>query len=93
MGRWRGQPEVSAALRGRLLAEAEWRCQECGCGRTDLEIHHVIPIAKGGETVAENLIVLCRKKCHRKRHETARAQENETYRRRLAWRNANRGIQ
>ena len=39
------------------------------CGKTnDLQYHHWIPVAIGGETVPENIIVLCAKH-HQELHE------------------------
>lgn len=43
-----------------------YRCK--GCGSTDsLEVHHVIPLSRGGTNHKTNLITLC-EKCHKKRH-------------------------
>lgn len=32
-----------------------------------LEVHHILPVSKGGGDEQKNLITLC-KKCHKKRH-------------------------
>lgn len=44
------------------------KCQmkECKSSK-QLEIHHKIPVSKGGSNEKSNLIVLCHK-CHRKQH-------------------------
>ena len=39
---------------------------KCGC-KTGLEIHHRVPLSKGGKTTMANLITLCRS-CHDSRH-------------------------
>jgi 5-methylcytosine-specific restriction endonuclease McrA len=38
------------------------------------EIHHIIPVIKGGETTIDNLILLC-KECHLERHNLDRGIE------------------
>jgi 5-methylcytosine-specific restriction endonuclease McrA len=38
-----------------------------GTGEPYLEIHHIIPLASGGDDSIENTIALC-PNCHRKRH-------------------------
>lgn len=38
------------------------KCVECG-SRVGLEVHHVIPVSRGGPTVGYNLKTLC-KACH-----------------------------
>ena len=39
-------------------------CQQPGCGRTDdLCVHHVRPLAQGGDHSLGNLLTLCRR-CH-----------------------------
>ena len=62
--------------------EAEWRakgtCGDCRkpapfltpSGRPFLEVHHILPLGRGGLDVAENVIALC-PNCHRKRHHGA----------------------
>ena len=39
-----------------------------------LEVHHIVPVAKGGGDEPENLVTLC-KECHKKRHKELRADE------------------
>ena len=40
-------------------------CMECGNSNTNFEVHHIIPISKGGANTVKNLITLC-PKCHQK---------------------------
>jgi len=56
--------QIGHRLRYRILCRDHFRC--CACGRSPathagvmLQIDHVIPWRKGGETVAENLQALC----------------------------------
>ena len=48
-------------------------CQKCNTHSQDLpkgiklEVHHILPVSKGGTTVPNNLICLC-SKCHKKIH-------------------------
>ena len=42
-------------------------CAACGA-TTDLDYHHLVPRARGGEDSPENIIVLCRR-CHNRLHE------------------------
>ena len=74
-GRWRPQHRTRAyqRLRRRILDAFGWRCACAGCRacyRPDrcrragrLELHHVIPVADGGDDADANLIPLCRP-CH-----------------------------
>lgn len=51
-------------LRERIMIRDNYTCQLCGKHMPDevgLQIDHIIPIAKGGKTVASNLRVLCSK--------------------------------
>lgn len=34
-------------------------CQICSWNETTCDIHHILPVSKGGKNVVENLIVLC----------------------------------
>jgi 5-methylcytosine-specific restriction endonuclease McrA len=40
-----------------------WRCRDCGVKTRHLEVHHIIPVSKGGLTIAFNLKSVCHK-CH-----------------------------
>lgn len=51
-------------LRERIMLRDNYTCQLCGKYMPDevgLQIDHIIPVAKGGKTVASNLRVLCSK--------------------------------
>lgn len=51
-------------LREKIMIRDNYTCQICGKHMPDevgLQIDHIIPIAKGGKTVASNLRVLCSK--------------------------------
>jgi len=58
---------ISDAVKRRVLRRDGYRCQKCGWtheewNRSDprhLELHHVKPHAKGGESTEENLVTLC----------------------------------
>ena len=52
-----------ARVRRRILERDGYRCRECGCaGR--LEVHHLIPLERGGSALDPvNLLTLCRG-CH-----------------------------
>lgn len=52
-------------------------CVWCGATESGLEFHHIIPLNNGGETVPENLALLC-PTCHRSVHETAYRSNNRT---------------
>lgn len=39
-----------------------------------LEVHHILPVSKGGGDEQQNLITLC-KKCHKKRHKDMKEKE------------------
>ena len=55
--------KVSAIIK----REAGYACQKCGATGVPLETHHKIPVAAGGDSRRQNLIVLC-EKCHSKEH-------------------------
>lgn len=42
------------------------RCTECPATK-DLNVHHIIPVSRGGRTVGYNLKTLCRR-CHSSKH-------------------------
>ncbi len=51
-------------LREKIMKRDHYTCQLCGKHMPDevgLQIDHIIPIAKGGKTIASNLRVLCSK--------------------------------
>jgi len=56
-------------LKEYFVEKYDFRCQQCA-GRFDfshLHVHHIKPIALGGESCEENITVLCRT-CHAKQH-------------------------
>lgn len=54
-------------LREYFFERANFQCEKCGKSDTLLELHHKIPIYKGGEDSRDNIIVLC-VMCHWKEH-------------------------
>ncbi|MFF4557178.1 HNH endonuclease [Streptomyces sp. NPDC001422] len=59
----RDRPRDWTRRRARVLARDRFTCQKCGA-RTDLEVDHLVPVARGGSWELSNLWVLCRP-CHR----------------------------
>lgn len=58
-----------------IITHAGGKCRSCGA-KTQLHIHHRIPLSKGGTNKLENLIPLC-EKCHSKAH--SNRDLNQTY--------------
>ena len=60
--RWR-------SIREAVLARDAETCQDCGTrfNRSELDVHHLVPRAQGGDDDAANLITLC-DGCHAARH-------------------------
>lgn len=54
--------EVLRKLRYEIGRKQNWRCANCGEAKP-LELHHVVPLSKGGTHRPENLICVCRE-CH-----------------------------
>ena len=54
--------KVSNKLRFFIYERDKYRCRRCGASgqRANLEIDHIVPIAKGGKSNPENLQTLCR---------------------------------
>lgn len=48
-------------LRFEILKRDGFRCRYCGAAATSKPLHvdHVVPVAEGGETIAENLVAAC----------------------------------
>lgn len=66
----RSQAEkVSAATRERIIERDGNTCLRCG-NTENLNPHHIIPVAVGGENTDENLATLC-KSCHLEAHDGA----------------------
>jgi 5-methylcytosine-specific restriction protein A len=51
------------SIRAQVLARDGFACQMCGA-RSELEVDHIVPVAKGGSWDVENLHVLC-SSCHK----------------------------
>ncbi|MGD9546757.1 MAG: HNH endonuclease [Candidatus Krumholzibacteriia bacterium] len=67
----RNTATIPPRVRRRVLARDGHRCQGPGCRNTRfLEVHHVLPRARGGTNRPDNLITLC-SACHRHVHEKA----------------------
>lgn len=65
--RKRARSQMTDKLRYTILKRDGFRCVLCGRGRDDgaqLEVDHIFPVSKGGETVPKNLRTLC-KECNR----------------------------
>jgi diadenosine tetraphosphate (Ap4A) HIT family hydrolase len=58
-----GEDDVPASLRYKVLKAAKGRCMLCGATSNErlLNICHIKPVSRGGETIYENLQVLCDK--------------------------------
>ena len=58
-------------IRKEVFARDKGVCQDrrngVKCGRPGVDVHHVIPLSRGGTTTKGNLITLC-KGCHDRRH-------------------------
>lgn len=73
--------KVSNKLRFAIYARDGNRCRICGrYSTTDLEIDHIIPIAKGGKTTFDNLQTLCRD-CNKRKGSNIEPQRNYRSRR------------
>ena len=65
----RNKATIPPAVRRMVLARDRHRCRTSGCGHTQfLEVHHVVPRARGGGNDPDNLVTLC-SACHRLVHE------------------------
>ncbi|WP_443062943.1 HNH endonuclease [Streptomyces sp. NBC_00440] len=51
--------------RSRVLVRDRFTCQQCGSHK-DLEVDHIVPVARGGSWEPDNLWVLC-KPCHKRK--------------------------
>ncbi|AWN05281.1 HNH endonuclease [Streptomyces phage Ibantik] len=53
------RPANWPTIKAQVLARDRFTCQMCGA-RSNLEVDHIIPVAKGGSWEMENLWVLCK---------------------------------
>ena len=51
--------KVTNKMRFAIYDRDGWRCRKCGARSKNLEIDHIVPIAKGGKTTMGNLQTLC----------------------------------
>ena len=51
--------KVTNKMRFAVYNRDNWRCRYCGRKTNDLEVDHIIPIAKGGKSTFNNLQTLC----------------------------------
>lgn len=51
--------KVSNKMRFAVYERDHYRCRKCGRKTNDLEVDHIIPIAKGGKSTFDNLQTLC----------------------------------
>lgn len=69
--RGRRRSVIPPSVRRRVLARDGHRCRAPGCGRrTLLEIHHRVPVSRGGSDEPSNLVTLCHG-CHQALHAMA----------------------
>lgn len=64
--------KVTNRMRFAIYKRDGYRCCKCGRKTNDLEIDHIMPIAKGGKTHPNNLQTLC-KKCNMEKSDTIEA--------------------
>lgn len=51
--------KVTNKMRFAIYDRDHYRCRKCGRRTNDLEVDHIIPIAKGGKSTFDNLQTLC----------------------------------
>ena len=73
--------KISAALAEKIREQAQLRCGYCLVGEhligIRMEFEHLLPLAKGGQTVEENLWLSCRN-CNGFKHTLTEAADPET---------------
>ena len=57
-------PRFTEALKKKIRDRADLRCCIAGCHKPDIDIHHIVPQANGGESTEDNAAPLCAG-CHR----------------------------
>lgn len=50
---------ISDSLRDKVLKRDGYKCRYCGRSDRPLELDHVYPVSKGGETTEDNLVTAC----------------------------------
>lgn len=65
----KGRPQGEARLQTKdfkfeIIAERGCKCELCGISGKYLELHHKIPVAFGGTTTKENVLLVC-EACHK----------------------------
>ena len=63
-------PSNWGELRLKVLTRDNFTCRRCGANLRGVfyrEVHHIIPLSRGGSNSISNLISLC-KSCHDKQH-------------------------
>ena len=58
---------ITLHVRPKVLERDGYKCRECG-SRKRLEVHHIVPLSKGGSPWPKNCKTLCRK-CHMRLHD------------------------
>lgn len=58
--------KVTNRMRFAIYERDHYRCRKCGRKTNDLEVDHIIPIAKGGKSTFDNLQTLCHRCNYRK---------------------------
>jgi hypothetical protein len=69
--------KVSNKMRFAVYKRDSNRCVKCG-SRNNLEVDHIMPIAKGGKTTFDNLQTLC-KRCNGLKSDTIEGYNNKTF--------------
>lgn len=59
-------PENWNEIRTQVLMSDNYKCGNCG-STVNLDVHHIVPISKGGTNNFANLKTICRE-CHKKIH-------------------------
>lgn len=60
-GQHKTSRDPSLRLRWRVIQRDNYKCCACGASGVELHVDHILPWSKGGETVLENLQMLCSK--------------------------------
>lgn len=71
-------------LRSQVLDRDGWQCTKCGA-RGVLEVHHVVPLAAGGDSDRRNLEAVC-VTCHLTVHRAKRPRRMRHDPKRIEWR-------